>query len=491
MKVTLILVLLGAVMTVGLAASQNLGEEGEIPHEIREVPQDGDNGIACTDALLWYNDTFCGGFTAAGCSTACNGHRTYTCAPTRCHCRIKKLNMSSQYFSLSQSLRRCLKYGQIFACLYSKWDAETNRVIPKKAGGQNLTRFSIFVHIFYSLSQIVAIVYNSSNLAETVEAVMLMEICLAGLAFRWEYTADPVAEQLLNYIINIPGNEVGIRRSSQMNFQAIFFGEHPNVANDANSNEETTRSKAGHYCHLCPTHSNLGGNLHLSHGNFHLLLDHSPPLQTSISVLPLLKSGRSSLTWPVRFIFAKVELVMSFWFLIPGLYYCMTILLFAISFLSVRLNAFKKMEEKLYATKILAYKKMQIENKLVSAAIRGRLLLVFAYLEPTTQILLALVVMMMYNSSDVHVFRVVAFFLAYIIVTMSCILIFTIAGKIRENSINWVKNYKARSSWERRVVRSLAPLRVEFGNNFVERLTPLVVQEFCIREVASTLILMR
>lgn len=134
---------------------------------------------------------------------------------------------------------------------------------------------------------------------------------------------------------------------------------------------------------------------------------------------------------------------------------------------------------------------MQIENKLVSAAIRGRLLLVFAYLEPTTQILLALVVMMMYNSSDVHVFRVVAFFLAYIIVTMSCILIFTIAGKIRENSINWVKNYKARSSWERRVVRSLAPLRVEFGNNFVERLTPLVVQEFCIREVASTLILMR
>lgn len=118
--------------------------------------------------------------------------------------------MSSQYFSLSQSLRRCLKYGQIFACLYSKWDAETNRVIPKKAGGQNLTRFSIFVHIFYSLSQIVAIVYNSSNLAETVEAVMLMEICLAGLAFRWEYTADPVAEQLLNYIINIPGNEVGV-----------------------------------------------------------------------------------------------------------------------------------------------------------------------------------------------------------------------------------------------------------------------------------------
>ncbi|OXA63163.1 hypothetical protein Fcan01_01347 [Folsomia candida] len=88
MKVAICLVIFAIVLTSGSAglAAPDAAVNGILHQEIG--PQESsENGIACSDAWLWYNDNFCGGFTSAGCSTACNGHRTYTCEPTRCHCR--------------------------------------------------------------------------------------------------------------------------------------------------------------------------------------------------------------------------------------------------------------------------------------------------------------------------------------------------------------------------------------------------------------------
>lgn len=39
------------------------------------------------------------------------------------------------------------------------------------------------------------------------------------------------------------------------------------------------------------------------------------------------------------------------------------------------------------------------------------------------------------------------------------------------------------------MLKSLGPLKIQFGNNFVEALTPLVVQEFCVQQTISLLLL--
>lgn len=55
---------------------------------------------------------------------------------------------------------------------------------------------------------------------------------------------------------------------------------------------------------------------------------------------------------------------------------------------------------------------------------------------------------------------------------------------------DWIKRVKSRgrkSTYLRKAHRSFRPLRLEIGNNFVGRLTPLVIQEFCIKQTASLL----
>lgn len=41
----------------------------------------------------------------------------------------------------------------------------------------------------------------------------------------------------------------------------------------------------------------------------------------------------------------------------------------------------------------------------------------------------------------------------------------------------------------RRILRSLPPIKIRMGGNFVEPFTPLVIQDFCVRTQASVLLL--
>jgi hypothetical protein len=72
------------------------------------------------------------------------------------------------------------------------------------------------------------------------------------------------------------------------------------------------------------------------------------------------------------------------------------------------------------------------------------------------------------------------------------VLFFSGAKKSFTNSTEWIKKMKSlhgNDKMKRRVLRSMLPLRVWFGNNYVDRMTPLAVQQFCWIQTANLLLL--
>ncbi|OXA54677.1 hypothetical protein Fcan01_11858 [Folsomia candida] len=67
------------------------------------------------------------------------------------------------------------------------------------------------------------------------------------------------------------------------------------------------------------------------------------------------------------------------------------------------------------------------------------------------------------------------------------------AGRIYVTSCQVVEGWRRSSHgkeerYRRRIVKSMKPLRIHFSGNFVDACTPLVVQDFCLRQIASLLI---
>jgi hypothetical protein len=86
--------------------------------------------------------------------------------------------------------------------------------------------------------------------------------------------------------------------------------------------------------------------------------------------------------------------------------------------------------------------------------------------------------------------RAAMFLIIYIAVFIFTVATFSFAAKINTMSNQWIKDSKpkCKRKLERRMRKSLMPLKLYFGNNFVDGLTPLVIQDFCARQTASLLL---
>lgn len=134
---------------------------------------------------------------------------------------------------------------------------------------------------------------------------------------------------------------------------------------------------------------------------------------------------------------------------------------------------------------------MQVSEKIVNAVVRFRIFALFGYFLLLVQIILGFVAVKILHDDEASVFRAGIFICPYVGTLLVSLGAFSMAGNVIRTSSKWILLYKGRSksSVTRRMCRSLTPLRVQFGNNFVEPLTPLVIQEFCVRQTASLLIL--
>jgi hypothetical protein len=84
-----------------------------------------------------------------------------------------------------------------------------------------------------------------------------------------------------------------------------------------------------------------------------------------------------------------------------------------------------------------------------------------------------------------------------LLVNCVCFIIFicTKASKINTTSIGFIAQEQGtlvhfnKSALLRKMVKSIPPLKVEFASNYIDKLTPLVLLDFCINQTVSVLII--
>ncbi len=101
------------------------------------------------------------------------------------------------------------------------------------------------------------------------------------------------------------------------------------------------------------------------------------------------------------------------------------------------------------------------------------------------------VVIKLFQSNNSDTAKASMFTFIYIAVVIFEIGVFSAAAKIHNLSNEWIKGSKqnCRNKIEKKLVASIMPLRLYFANNFVDTLTPCVIQDFCARQTASLLLL--
>ncbi|OXA49352.1 hypothetical protein Fcan01_15383 [Folsomia candida] len=114
-----------------------------------------------------------------------------------------------------------------------------------------------------------------------------------------------------------------------------------------------------------------------------------------------------------------------------------------------------------------------------------------ALVMPGVQILLCYTAMQAVHSEQISKFVAFLFVQTYLTILTFSIFLFSATAQINNVSTKWILECKTlgRTRLEMRMQKSLTSLRLEFGNNFVEALTPLVVQDFCVRQTVSGLFL--
>lgn len=213
------------------------------------------------------------------------------------------------------------------------------------------------------------------------------------------------------------------------------------------------------------------------------------PCQPLLLTAPLCRDGVFVKTWIVRMFFGGVESIVFINITLAASYYLIQVLLHGVAFLLIDFIIFVKQYEN-EISKIVEYKMVQIFEKCLNSCIRGRIFLVGALTIPAFQIIICNVAVKLFQSDKIIG---LIFLLGYFLILLFTVVMFSVAAKVNTLSRNWLSRSKWNTckKWDRKVHRSLTPLRLEFGNNFVDTLTPLVVQQFCVTETASFLLLTR
>lgn len=137
------------------------------------------------------------------------------------------------------------------------------------------------------------------------------------------------------------------------------------------------------------------------------------------------------------------------------------------------------------------YRQLQVHGKIMNACYKNRIFPTALYLVPFVQIIAGHGVIQLLKGSipfEVDTFMLVCM---YCDATPFNILITTFTANIVLMSRKWLKLARSRCKTPigRRILRSMKPVRMEFGNNFVDCLTPLVIQKFCARQTATMLLI--
>ncbi|OXA53690.1 hypothetical protein Fcan01_10450 [Folsomia candida] len=183
--------------------------------------------------------------------------------------------------------------------------------------------------------------------------------------------------------------------------------------------------------------------------------------------------------------FAFMEGVVMQQAVMGGSYYLLTIVLISVSFLFLECKTLIKGD-------VQKYRNLQVYEKVLNSCTKGRIFPVTMWIIPCVQIGLGIINIKLGQSNDVDKLRMLVFSGAYLVLLIFTMTTFSAAGEVNSVSKMWIQqcNRTVRTKGDKLLKKSLQPLKIQFGSNFAEALTPLVVQGFCISQTASALMVM-
>ncbi|OXA54109.1 hypothetical protein Fcan01_11721 [Folsomia candida] len=220
----------------------------------------------------------------------------------------------------------------------------------------------------------------------------------------------------------------------------------------------------------------------------HALLVMFLPCQPGLSSWMLCPSGKASPNCAiVTPLFAALEFLIFMQGAVSAGYYLQTILLLGATFLWIECGTFIKQYEAEIG-QYSGYRRVQVFEKVLNACTREKIFFRAAILIPTLQIVISFAAIKMLYSGHVLIAGVLLW--SYAVALCFTLLMFSVAAKVYGMSQKWITRCQGgnKKKYAKKVHKSLPPVRLQFGNNFVEVLTPLVVQEFCLRQMVSFLL---
>lgn len=140
-------------------------------------------------------------------------------------------------------------------------------------------------------------------------------------------------------------------------------------------------------------------------------------------------------------------------------------------------------------TLVAGYRHLQILERNHNSSYSARILPLCIATVPFLLVLSGYALVALFSTGSLA--QMLTFLVVYLDITVFALVVLTAASGINVQTEEWVKKVKSGSGnrYLARVRKSWRPLRLEFGGNYVDRLTPLVIQEFCVRQTASLLLL--
>lgn len=224
-----------------------------------------------------------------------------------------------------------------------------------------------------------------------------------------------------------------------------------------------------------------------------MFLPCSPPLLGSFLLCGITRWSCPVMKWIATLILAGMEFAMAMQCALVGIHYILFSQIAGLVLLLGKCELFIKLNPNDIPILVSGYRKLQISERIHNSTFRVVILPVCIFGLPLIEILIGFAIIVLFY--ETNWFQLVIILVLYLGITVFGLIILTFASSICTKTEGWLKLLKHRvgrnGRYWKRVHKSFRPLRLEFGNNYVDRLTPIVMKEFCLRQTASMLLLTR
>lgn len=196
---------------------------------------------------------------------------------------------------------------------------------------------------------------------------------------------------------------------------------------------------------------------------------------------------------------ALLEFLISKHGTVSGLHYAVYSLVNGIIYLILKFNQIVEIR-----ASIMKFREVQVLENFLNGNIRSRLFPIAMGVIPVVQIFVGFVILKLSNVEEgksLDWLKLGMFGMVYLEVLSFNLIAVSAGAKLYDGTQKWLQGQRSarivgieeidfrRAKVMRKGWKSCRPLRLQFGNNYVDRLTPLVIQEFCAVQTMSLILL--